>query len=70
MRCDWRDDSAVKSKYCFSRGPEFSSRHPQWAATTICNPSSIDSTMFSGLRGHYTGMAYTDTHLKIKKINI
>jgi hypothetical protein len=24
----WRDDSAVKSTDCYSRGPEFNSQHP------------------------------------------
>lgn len=47
-----RDDSAAKSMYCFSRGPEFDFQLP-----TACNTHLTgDPKLSSVLQGHWTHM--------------
>jgi hypothetical protein len=38
----WRDDSAVRSTDCFSRGAEFNSQQPKKKKKSLCTAHSMD----------------------------
>lgn len=59
---EWRGGSLVKSRYCFQRGPEFSSQYPCWLLTTPETPAPENQSSLASVDRTPALMCTTPSH--------